>query len=234
MTLDLKPTKKKGLSVGITSSGKKYSVRDDRGRYFTPDEWNKFMEEIRDYPRGWRCKLPEKRMIYETLLQTGGRIAEILHLKPSDVDFKRNTITLRVTKKRSPHTEGKSRTFLISRDFIKKLKHYISENNIDRDDLIFPIGQKGIYLYMRRVLERAGFEDAWNFSLHNIRKTTGNWLKTLGVPGTVICLRLGHDINTYIQHYSSNDIFTKQEKIEIAKILGTIYIKGDIKKYEEL
>jgi len=41
------------------------------------------------------------------------------------------------------------------------------------------------------------------FSLHNIRKTTGMWLKTVQRRGydldvSEICMRLGHDHNTFL------------------------------------
>ena len=213
--LDLKSTGKEGLKVGITSEGKKYSVRDDRSRYFFPEEWKKFINEIKE----------DKRIIYESLLQTGARIDEILHLKPSDVDFERFTLTLRVTKKRAKLGErmGKKRTFIISQEYAKKLKKHISKNSIATGDLVFPVGQKAVYLMMKRGLVRAGIKDYWNFSLHNIRKTTGNWLKALGVPAEEICLRLGHDFNTYLKHYGSATLFDRVDRIEMTKILGRMY-----------
>jgi len=214
--LDLKPDKdKEGLKVGITAAGKKYSVRDDRSRYFFPEEWKKFIQEIK----------PDKQIIYESLLQTGARIDELLHLKPTDIDFERFSLTLRVTKKRAKLKEriGKKRTFVISEEFAKKLKKHISKNKITDDDLIFPVGQKAVYLMMKRALVRAGIKDYYNFSLHNIRKTTGNWLKALGVSAEEICLRLGHDFNTYLKHYGSATLFDRVDRIEMIKILGRIY-----------
>ena len=76
---------------------------------------------------------------------------------------------------------------------------------------------------MKRALVRAGIKDYYNFSLHNIRKTTGNWLKALGVSAEEICLRLGHDFNTYLKHYGSATLFDRVDRIEMIKILGRIY-----------
>ena len=213
--LNLIPTSKEGLKIGVTKEGKNYSVRDDRSRYFFPEEWNNFIKAIK----------PDKQIIYETLLQTGARIDELLHLKPSDVDFERFTLSLRVTKKRSKLGEriGKKRTFIISMQFAKKLKKHISKQHIGTDDLIFPVGQKAVYLMMKRALVRAGIKDYWNFSLHNIRKTTGNWLKALGVSAEEICLRLGHDFNTYLKHYGSATLFDRVDRIEMIKIMGNMY-----------
>ena len=41
-TLELTKTDKEGVKVGKQSNGKKYSVRDNRDRFFYPNEWRKF------------------------------------------------------------------------------------------------------------------------------------------------------------------------------------------------
>jgi len=215
MKLKLKESGKEGLKVGITKQGKKYSVRDDRSRYFFPNEWELFMKQLR----------PKNTFIFEMLLQTGGRIAEILEIKPSDIDFGRNTLTLRVTKTRHKIGErvGRKRTFVISKQFMFKLKKYIASKKIKNDELLFTFGQKSVYLLLRRALVRAGIKDYYNFSLHNIRKTTGNWLKALGVPAEEICLRLGHDFNTYLKHYGSATIFDRDDRVQMVRIMGNLY-----------
>ena len=63
------------------------------------------------------------------------------------------------------------------------------------------------------------------FSLHNIRKTHGNWLKSLGIDGSEICSRLGHDYNTFLKAYGSTDVFTYQDRQEIRIILGDLYAR---------
>ena len=55
-----------GLKVGVKSDGTKYSVRDDRSRFFFPNEWFLFMEKIK----------PAKKILFETLIMTGARIEE--------------------------------------------------------------------------------------------------------------------------------------------------------------
>jgi len=69
--LSLKPVLgKEGLFEGIKSDGKRYTVRADRHRYFRPNEWLKFLF----------CVKEDRKILFETLLQTGGRIDEVLHL----------------------------------------------------------------------------------------------------------------------------------------------------------
>ena len=37
-----------GLRIGTKKNGVQYSVRDDRRRYFFPDEWDLFIDSIKD------------------------------------------------------------------------------------------------------------------------------------------------------------------------------------------
>lgn len=213
---------KDGLYVGIKSDGKKYTVRKDRHRYFFPEEWIKFLDSIK----------PDKRILFETLLQTGARIEEALNLKPKDFIWENNTVTLRVTKSKAKKGEsrilgGKQRSFSVSSQYIRKLRKYIRENNIKDDDFLFPITKQAVSQLFKRGLRKAGLKE-WEFSLHNIRKTSGMWLKTVQRRGvdldvSEICMRLGHDHNTFLKHYGSPSIFTDQQRDKIIEILGDIY-----------
>ena len=212
--LELKQTEIEGLRVGIKSDGKKYSVRDDRSRFFFPNEWDSFIEKIK----------PQKRILFETLIQTGARIEEALNLKPKDFDWNRNNLTLRVTKikARKQETVGKARTLNVSSQFTRKVKSFISKSKIEDNDFLFPVTKQAVWQMMRRKLKNT-VKDDWNFGLHNIRKTHGNWLKALEIPAEEICLRLGHDYNTYLKHYGSPNIFDRKDKMLMIKILGDVY-----------
>lgn len=204
-----------GLQMGIKKDGKKYSVRDDRSRYFFPQEWDLFIENIKE----------DKRSIFEFLINTGARIEEALHVKPKDFDWERNNLTLRVTKMKAAKGEriGKPRTFTISSQFARKIRAYINKNNLKDDHLLFPMTKQAVYQMMRRTLKNIGIADWYNFSLHNIRKTHGNYLKAMGVDSGEICYRLGHDLNTFIKHYGSANIFDRKDKLGMIKILGDVY-----------
>jgi len=221
--LSLTPVEgKDGLFQGIKSDGKKYTVRQDRHRYFFPEEWIRFMGGM-DF---------NKSILFETALQTGGRITEILNLKPKDFIWDNNTVRLRVTKSKASKGEskvlgGKQRSFSISSQYCRRLRKYIKEKNIKDDYLLFPITKQGVSQMFKRYISKAGLND-WEFSLHNIRKTSGMWLKTVQRRGvdldvSEICMRLGHDHNTFIKHYGSPSIFTDQQRDKIVEILGDIY-----------
>ena len=72
---------KEGLFEGVKSDGKRYTVRSDRHRYFYPGEWFRFLDSVKT----------EKKILFETLLQLGGRIDEILHVKPKDFIWDNNS-----------------------------------------------------------------------------------------------------------------------------------------------
>ena len=213
---------KEGLFIGYKSDGKKYTVRADRHRYFFPHEWIKFMNELKE----------DKKILFETLLQTGGRIDEVLHLKPSDFIWETNSVTLRVTKSKAKKGEskllgGRRRSFGVSSQYIRKLRKYIRDKNISEDSLLFPITKQGVSQLFKRTLKKVGLNE-WEFSLHNIRKTSGMWLKTVQRRGvdldvSEICMRLGHDHNTFLKHYGSPSIFTDQQRDKMVDIMGDVY-----------
>lgn len=213
---------KEGLFEGVKSDGTRYTVRKDRHRYFFPEEWLKFLSCIKN----------DKQIIFETLLQTGGRIDEILHIKPKDFLWDNNSVILRVTKSKAKKGEskilgGSARSFIVSSSYIRKIRKYIKDNKIDDENFIFPMKKQGVSQLFKRGLKKAGLKE-WEFSLHNIRKTSGMWLKTVQRRGddldvSEICMRLGHDHNTFLKHYGSPSIFTDQQRDKIVEILGDMY-----------
>lgn len=204
-----------GLRVGIKSNGTKYSVRTDRSSYFFPEQWERFLNVIKD----------EKKPIFDVLINTGARIEESLNIKPEDFDWERNNLTLRVTKTKAAKGEsvGKKRTFQVSSQFSRRMRKYINDNKIENGKVLFPVTKQAVSQMFKRGLQKAEFKDWYMFSLHNIRKTHGNWLKALEVPAEEICLRLGHDFNTYLKHYGSASIFDRKDKLLMIKILGDVY-----------
>jgi integrase len=213
---------KDGLFQGKKSNGVIYTVRADRHKYFFPDEWIKFLSELEE----------DKKILFETLLQTGGRINEVLNLKPSDFIWDTNSLTLRVTKTKAKKGEskvlgGKRRSFVVSSQYIRKLRKYIRDKNINNDSYLFPITKQAVSQLFKRTLKKIGMKE-WEYSLHNIRKTSGMWLKTVQRRGvdldvSEICMRLGHDHDTFIKHYGSPSVFTDQQRDKIIDILGDIY-----------
>jgi len=223
--LKLQQTSNEGLRQGIKKDGKTYLVRDHRTRFFFPNEWNLFYKSLK----------VNQESIFDFLIQTGCRIDEGTHIRPSDFDFDRDTVRLWKTKTRAKLGErsGRPRTISISPIFVKRVMKYIKERGLDKqsEKYLFsvdnkynkPITKQAVYQLMKRKLKKVGIKDWYNFSLHNIRKTHGNWIRALGVPADEVCLRLGHDMNTYLKHYGSSSVFSNLDILQINKILEGLY-----------
>jgi len=214
---------KEGLFTGVTSSGKNYSVRKDRHSYFFPDIWNKLTNVMNQ----------DQKDFFDGLLISGARIDEFLHTRPLDFSWDRNTLRLYTTKVKAKKGEskvlgGQSREFNMSSQYVKRIRAYIRRNNIKDNEKLFPMSKQNAWQTLRRKLIKIGVKDYWQYSLHNIRKTTGMWLKTLqyrarDLNSDEICMRLGHDHNTFLKHYGSPSIFTDSDRDKMTDILGDVY-----------
>ena len=222
----LKDTEYFDLKVGVKANGDKYLVRDNRKRYFFPVEWISFYNSLNE----------KQKPIFYTLIMTGARIEEALNIMvqhfQNDYDF----VTLYVTKIKATkkQTKPEPRNISLSKAYRRFIKKYIADNNLQNNDFLFiskdkdidkQVNSKSVALrnLMQRHLKELQIKDYYNFSLHNIRKTHGMWLKALNVKQEEICQRLGHDANTYTKHYGSADIFKTNHLSEMKTVLGDIY-----------
>jgi len=200
----------------VRSNGIKLSIRSNRDRFFYPNEWGKFFDSL---------KYKSQQMTFDVLINTGARINEARHIKVGDIDFERNTIILRVTKVKARKGEKnpRPRTIAISPQFARRLKKRIEERGLNNNDYLGILSTPAANICMKKALSEIQVKDYYMFSIHNIRKTHGNWLKAIGVEGAEICLRLGHDYNTYLKAYGSPDIFSFKDLQDIRMILGDLY-----------
>jgi len=200
----------------------KYTVRSNRDRFYYPNEWMKFFDNLK----------ANQKMTFDFLINTGARINEARNVKVADIDFERNNIILRVTKVKAVKGEKnpRPRTIGVSSQFIKRLRAHIKDNNLSNNDTLGILSTPGANIAMKVCLQRIGIKDWQMFSIHNIRKTHGNWLKALGIEGAEICLRLGHDFNTFLKAYGSPDIFNFKDLQDMRLILGDLYQQMGIRR----
>jgi len=217
-SLTLKKTEKEDLLEGIRKDGKKYSVRRHRKSFFMPDVWLKMLD-----------KLSKKgKLTADVLIQTGARINEARNIEERDIDYGRNTIRLRIVKtkaRKKGEERGSPRTIPINSKFIKQLKKHFK----DRKGKIGILSTPAFNIALKKALERINIEDYYMYSAHSIRKTHGNWLKILSnlriinCDGFEICLRLGHDNNTFLKGYGSAGVMNSKDVLLIKQILGDLY-----------
>lgn len=239
MKIKLKPTDKENLYIGKRSDGTDYSVRGDRKRYFFPTEWEQFYNSLTSQ---------KQRLFFLICIHTGARAMEILNLRAMDFNYERKSITFSTTKQRKAkknfYATGKTRTFFISDNLLKEVKKYVTKNKLQQNEYLFLDNKKIPKEYpnlsneekkkywqsafvsfsktLKSKLKNIGIEDYYNFSLHNLRKTYGNWMRVFDIRTEEICYRLGHDIDTYYVHYGSPLIFTEIERRKIMKIMGEV------------
>ena len=233
--IDLVKTDIEGVKVGIRKDGKKYSVRDDRGRFFYPSEWMKFFDALNE----------RQKFTFRFLINTGCRINEARHVRVGDIDLDNKRILVRITKVKAKKGEKnhKPRTIPISSQFAKYLRWVFRENNLTnecylassndpkKDEMsenpkLFKYGilsNPGGHLALKKNLKKSGIKDWYNFSLHNIRKSLETWFVALNVDGMKITAHIGHDLKTAAQHYVSADVFSFEEKKQMRLIIGDLY-----------
>lgn len=218
--LKLSQTKQEGLLEGTRRDGKKYSVREHRLIYFMPDVWKKFYEALGS---------KKSKLTAEVLIQTGARINECRHIEERDIDYERNTIRLRVTKTKAKKGErkGKPRTIPINSKYIKRLKkHFLPKESNEKLGIL---STPAFNIAMKKAMQEIKIPEWYMFSAHNIRKTHGNWLKIMGnlrlmeIDATEICLRLGHDYNTFLKDYGSSGVMDNKDVMLVKEILGDLY-----------
>ena len=222
MKLQLNQTNNEGLLEGTRTDGKKYSVREHRMIYFMPDTWLKFVDALGS---------EKAKLTAEVLIQLGCRINEARHIEERDIDYERNTIRLRITKTKAKkgETKGKPRTIPVNSKFIKKLKKHFSEKQ--EFEKIGILSTPGFHLALKKALRDINHPEWYMFSTHNIRKTHGNWLKIMGnlrlmnIDASEICLRLGHDYETFLKDYGSSGVMDNKDVMIIKDILGDLYIR---------
>lgn len=225
-----------GLSLITKSDGKKYSVRHDRRRYFFPQEYKNFINQVKN---------KQHKFFYITCVHTGGRIMEVLNLQHKDIDTERGTITFRIVKQRKAKKNyaatGKSRSFFVGSEFLKEYKSYTRGKTINPEHYIFLTNEKlpenysnlpnherkkhyaskvvSYSVMLKKYCEKAGIPDYKQFSPDNLRKTFGMWTRTFDIDILELTYRMGHDIGTHFTHYSSPLIFTEEEETQIKNIL---------------
>lgn len=210
----------KELKQLMRSNGLGYSIRSNRDRFFYPNEWLLFFEALTN----------KQKLTFDTLINTGARINEVRNIKVADIDWDRGNIILRVTKIKARKDERtpRPRTISVNNNYLKKLKKHISQNKLQLNDCLGILSTPAANIAMKKTLKEIGILDWQMFSVHNIRKTHGNWLKALGIDGAEICLRLGHDYNTFLKSYGSPDIFSYKDLQDMRIILGDLYLNRKV------
>ncbi len=179
-----------------------YREKENKVRFFNPDEWEKFIYAVN----------PEWRNYYWMLMLTGLRYKEAKHVKIGDIDFANKQIIILKPK------GGVQRYCHLSSYSTKFLRQWKASDNLkEQDTLSFPTIQHLIQL-MKRVCKDQSIKDYSDFSVHNLRKTHENYLIALNKDEVKITRHMGHTLKTAQQHYISSAFI--KDKNQLDKIRG--------------
>jgi len=197
----------------------KYHIKENKNKFFFPDEWIKVMDLA-------KVKQAES---FTHLINTGARYNEARHIKVSDVDFERNNIVLRITKVKAKKGEKKPtpRFIPVSSQYTKFLKKQIRKYKLDQDDVFPMLKNPAANIALKKLTKELKMKDYMDYSIHNIRKTFECWLIALGNDGFKVAKHLGHTAQVAMNNYISSDIFTWNDKDKIRQLLGDLYSYND-------
>jgi len=197
----------------VRSNGKEYTIREDKLRFFFPDEWMAFYDQLK----------PKQKITFEFLINTGARINEVRGIKVADIDFNRNSIIIRNTKARNKDGTRKIRVISISNKFKKYLKHLVKKLNLKLEDKFPILSTPAANIAMKKALEKAKIKDKENFTVHSVRKTLEVWLLSLGIDSMKVAKHMGHTIEVAQKYYVSPDTFNWEDKRMMRQIIGGLY-----------
>jgi site-specific recombinase XerD len=178
-------------SMMIQSSGKALSID-----FFSDEEVQHILHEISgkiitDKRRSEKHK--RYILLVEFLFRTGGRIDEILMVKPSDINLATNSIrlkTLKQGKDRNGVQREKYRVIPLHADLRDAHMQYLLDMNISTksEDPLFPMSRQVVDLYFKKIQDKLEFK----VHAHKFRHTFAVKAIMDNVPLNVLQQWLGH------------------------------------------
>ena len=144
----------------IQSSGRSLSID-----FFSDEEVQQILNEISEKTNADLRKADRHKrycLLVKFLYRTGGRIDEILIVKPSDVNLATNSIrlkTLKQGKDRNGFQKEKYRAIPLHIDLRNTYMQYLLDMNISTksEDPLFPMSRQVVDLYFKKLQGKLGF-----------------------------------------------------------------------------
>lgn len=172
-------------------AGNMGSEKDIEMKFWTKEQYQKFAEEMMDYPLAFCC--------FEILYWCGIREGELLALTLADFDFDTKVISINKTyhmlKGEEIITEpktAKSRRKVKMPDFLcEEVKDFISmQYDLEPTDRLFPTGKTYLYRMMDTGCVRAKVP---KIRVHDLRHSHVSLLIDMGFSAVAIAERMGHE-----------------------------------------
>lgn len=187
------------------------------------EKMDRFLKHLKNFMNG--RTLTEKRQLYrahvlgEVMYSTGARINEITSLRETDIDFSRNTLTVRDSK------TGKKRETILNSFAAEVLALYVTrtrqyvmfgKNNADTS-LLFG-AQTNLRTWFNTILNRESRKlGLGKFTTHNFRHAVGYHLLRGGCDIRFIQDILGHS------SLHSTQVYTKVDKEDLKRIIDAYH-----------
>ena len=178
-------------SMMVQSSGRSLSID-----FFSDEEVQKIFREISDKISNDRRRAGKHKryfLLVEFLYRTGGRIDEILMVRPSDVNLATNSIrlkTLKQGKDKNGIQREKYRVIPLHVDLRDAYMQYLLDMNLSTksEDPLFPMSRQVVDLYFKKMQGKLGFK----IHAHKFRHTFAVKAIMDNVPLNVLQQWLGH------------------------------------------
>ena len=158
-------------------------------------------EEIAKYYEAvWKARNMQHVVMIKTLLYTGVRVTELIHIKLSDIDFDRCQMRINEGKGK------KDRIVPYPTGFREILAIHVGNSIKNKQTNLFesswkkPYTDRGIRKILEKYTEKAGI--AHSISPHKLRHFLFTWMKKQGVDDALIQPYSGHESRQSLEIYS--------------------------------
>ena len=160
----------------------------------TEEEISKYYEAV------WKSRNMQHVVMIKTLLYTGVRVTELIHIKLSDIDFDRCQMRINEGKGKKdrivPYPTSFREILAIHVDNSKKNKQtYLFESSWKK-----PYTDRGIRKILAQYTQKSGIEHS--ISPHKLRHFLFTWMKKQGVDDALLQPYSGHESRQSLEIYS--------------------------------
>ena len=160
----------------------------------TEEEISKYYEAV------WKSRNMQHVVMIKTLLYTGVRVTELIHIKLSDIDFDRCQMRINEGKGKKdrivPYPTAFRETLAIHVDNSRKNKQtYLFESSWKK-----PYTDRGIRKILAQYTQKSGIEHS--ISPHKLRHFLFTWMKKQGVDDALLQPYSGHESRQSLEMYS--------------------------------
>ncbi len=200
----------------IQSSGRNLSID-----FFSDEEVNAILNEINMKIEGDRRRSSyHKRyfLLVNFLYRTGGRIDEVLIIRPADINLSTNSLRMKTLKqgknKNTDQQREKYRIIPLHPALRDVYMQYLIEMNLNQksEDLLFPMRRQVVDLYLKKIQEKLGVR----IHAHKFRHTFAVKAIMDQVPLNVLQQWLGHS------SVFSTSIYTQITGMDTSEFMGRI------------